>query len=401
MKILVLAPQPFFQERGTPIAVRMLLEVLAEKYASKPEGSCIELLTYHEGNPSELVGITQHRIRAPRWLKDIKPGISLKKLVADWYFFWRTLGLVWTNRKDQFTLIHAIEESVFIAWLCKQCFGIPYVYDMDSSLSLQLTESWKPLRILLPLFEKLETMAISNSLAVVPVCDSLAETAARRGAQTIKLLTDVSTIDFVPTKGTQLRTELQINPSHLLILYVGNLQPYQGVQVLVDSFISELTKELLPAQLVIIGGSTGDVEKLKKRISKRSPSSAIQTRISLLGARPLDRLANYLSEADILVSPRTEGNNTPMKIYNYMISGKPILATNILSHTQVLTSETALLCEPTVASMGSGLKALITDRNLRSHLGCSAQSLAKEKYTVESFKKNVLEIYGSLEQVAL
>jgi glycosyltransferase involved in cell wall biosynthesis len=401
MKILVLAPQPFFQERGTPIAVRMLLEVLAEKYAERPESSSIELLTYHEGTPTELIGITQHRIRAPRWLRNIKPGISVKKLVADWFFFWRTLGLIWSNRRDQFTLIHAIEESVFIAWLCKQCFGIPYVYDMDSSLSLQLTESWKPLRIFLPLFEKLESMAISDSLAVVPVCDSLAETAAKHGAQNIKLLTDVSTFNILPTDGSQLRTELQIDPSHLLVLYVGNLQPYQGVQVLVDSFVEELQRELLPAQLVIIGGSTGEVEKLKKRVARRSPSDAIKERISILGARPLDRLPNYLSEADILVSPRTEGNNTPMKIYNYMISGKPILATNILSHTQVLTPDVALLCEPTVTSMGSGLNTLITNEQLRARLGYSAQTLAKQKYTVESFKRNVLEIYGSLEQVAL
>lgn len=66
-----------------------------------------------------------------------------------------------------------------------------------------------------------------------------------------------------------------------------------------------------------------------------------------LGAQPVALLsAVYLAQADILVSPRSKGSNTPMKLYSYLASGKPILATNLWTHTQVLTAASAVLTEP-------------------------------------------------------
>ena len=49
---------------------------------------------------------------------------------------------------------------------------------------------------------------------------------------------------------------------------------------------------------------------------------------------------------DILVSPRIRGTNTPLKIYSYLRSGKPIVATDLLTHTQVLSPDVARLVAP-------------------------------------------------------
>ena len=54
-------------------------------------------------------------------------------------------------------------------------------------------------------------------------------------------------------------------------------------------------------------------------------------------------LASLLAQADVLVSPRTRGNNTPMKIYSYLDAGRAVLATDLPTHTQVLTPECARL----------------------------------------------------------
>ena len=56
MNILLLAPQPFYQERGTPIAVRMLVETLCQA------GNQVDLLTYHEGEDISLPGLKIYRI---------------------------------------------------------------------------------------------------------------------------------------------------------------------------------------------------------------------------------------------------------------------------------------------------------------------------------------------------
>src|SRR5262249_56769041 len=99
MKILFLAPQPFFQERGTPIAVRLALEVLAERRADQ-----IDLLTYHEGEPVTIPGVTVHRIPAPTWLRNITPGISLRKLLCDLIFFFCALRLVVVARREPYAV---------------------------------------------------------------------------------------------------------------------------------------------------------------------------------------------------------------------------------------------------------------------------------------------------------
>ena len=71
------------------------------------------------------------------------------------------------------------------------------------------------------------------------------------------------------------------------------------------------------------------------------PASATSTVFA--GERPASEIPAYLLAADVLVSPRSRGTNTPLKIYQYLRSGKPIVATRLLTHTQVLDDETAIL----------------------------------------------------------
>jgi len=70
LKVLVLAPQPFFQLRGTPIAVRRVVDVLGEA------GHSIDLLAFHEGEDVPLAHGTLHRTARLPWIKNVPPGFS-------------------------------------------------------------------------------------------------------------------------------------------------------------------------------------------------------------------------------------------------------------------------------------------------------------------------------------
>jgi glycosyltransferase involved in cell wall biosynthesis len=107
-------------------------------------------------------------------------------------------------------------------------------------------------------------------------------------------------------------------------------------------------------------------------------------------------LAGYLSMADILVSPRINGDNTPMKIYSFLDSGKPILATRLKTHTQVLDDTTAILVEPTPESFAEGMLLLAEDKKLQQKLGERGKILVNEKYNFETFQTKVNSIYDSL-----
>ncbi len=387
MRILFLAPQPFFQDRGTPIAVRLAVQVLAARGSDQ-----IDLLTYAEGSNLHIPNVVQFRVGVP-FVRNVRPGISCKKLICDAVFFLGALRMIWSARREPYAVVHAVEESVFIAFLIKAIWGIPYIYDMDSSLAHQVTEKWwifKPLR---PILNRLEKLAVKNSLAVVPVCDALAAIAEQHGSRDTQILRDISLLDLEEQGDAQvsLRTEIGAAPETPIILYIGNLEVYQGIDLLLDSFAGTV-RAFPSAQLAIIGG----IEKHIQYYHQRSQELGIAGSVHLLGGRPVNRLRDYLMQADILVSPRTLGNNTPMKIYSYLHSGRAILATDLPTHTQVLDSTVALLKQPAPAEFQNGLCTLLQDRALRERLGAAARKLAEERFTFEVFHRDLNALYDRI-----
>lgn len=165
MNILMLAPHPFYQARGTPIAVDLVLRVLSSR------GENIDVITFAEGKDVYYTNVRIHRTPSFRLTRNIRPGFSGKKLLCDVFVFIKAVKLARTGRYD---LVHAGEEAVFIALFIKKVFGIPYVYDMDSSLVGQLIDKYPRLRLFQTLLRAFEGTAVNNAEAVIPVCRALA-----------------------------------------------------------------------------------------------------------------------------------------------------------------------------------------------------------------------------------
>jgi len=186
MNILFLSPQPFYQDRGTPIAVHMVLQALSHR------GNRVDVVTYPEGREMVYEHVTIHRAPKLPLIKGIRPGFSWAKIVYDLFMLFQAFSLV-TKRK--YHLIHAVEEAVFIALLIKFFFNIPYVYDMDSSLPQQLIEKCPYLSIVLTLINFFEGLAVKNAKVTVPVCLTLAnDVRVKYGSTKIVLLPDVTLV---------------------------------------------------------------------------------------------------------------------------------------------------------------------------------------------------------------
>jgi glycosyltransferase involved in cell wall biosynthesis len=382
MRILLVAPQPFYQERGTPIAVRMLIEVLCS------QGHAVDVLTYHEGADLDIEGLTILRTPALPGLRHIPIGISWKKLVCDLLISARLLALALTHRYD---VIHAVEEAVFPAILLRSPARARVVYDMDSMLGESLVCKWRLLRPAEGLLRALERAVIRRADAVFAVCTDLARHAMLDAPGVpVFLIEDVALPSQQYMDGAEPLREL-LGIRGALALYVGNLQRYQGVEQVVRAI------PMLPPEcdmtLVLIGGTPEDVARMRSLVQKLR----LQERIYVLGPRPLAQLTGFLAQADVLISPRLRGSNTPMKIYSYMNSGTAILATRIASHTQVLDEECALLVEPNPPALAKGLATLAADEALRARLGAAARRRAVERYSVEAFRQKVRDAYHALE----
>jgi glycosyltransferase involved in cell wall biosynthesis len=382
MKVLMLAPHPYFQDRGTPIDVDVMLRVLSEA------GHEVDLVTYHEGRDVSYPGLRIHRIPRLSLLSGVRPGFSWKKVLCDLLMIPLALRLAMRKRYD---LVHAGEEAVFIARGLRTVLGLPYVYDMDSSVAQQMIEKYGWLAPLNPFLRAMERLAVRGAAAIVPVCQAIADSVACYGPRYVMVLPDVSQLSGDP----RLREDqvAELGDHRPIVMYVGNLEHYQGVDLLVESFASIRT-ESGAAELVIIGGEASDIQCYREKCARLG----IAGRVRFLGPRPVTELAGWLDQADILVSPRIKGKNTPMKVFSYMHSGKPLLATRIISHTQVLNERVAMLGDPEPGPFSTAMLRLIQDPGLRARLGRAGREYVEAHFCFDSARKKIRELYGWLEK---
>jgi glycosyltransferase involved in cell wall biosynthesis len=376
VKILLLAPHPFFQQRGTPIAERMVIETLAR------QGHEIEVLTYAEGEDVRIPGCRIRRIPRLPFARGIQPGFSLKKLANDAVMLVAALRLVRLGRYD---LVHAVEESAFMALAARWLFHTPYVYDMDSGLARQMMDKFAFLNRLRRPLEGFESAAIRGSVATLAVCKTLEDQA--RACFPEGLVARIEDVSLLDAAGG----DVDDVPDGPVAMYVGNLQRYQGIDLLLDAFRHTL-REAPDAKLVVIGGNDDSLRHYQALAADMGES------VLFLGPRPVERLGAYLRRATVLVSPRIQGENTPMKVYSYLDSGRPVLATRLPTHTQVLTDDIARLADPEPEALGSALADLLRDEALRERLAGAAREFAQRELTREAFEGKLLRFYDSVEE---
>jgi glycosyltransferase involved in cell wall biosynthesis len=293
--------------------------------------------------------------------------------------------------KKRYHLIHAVEESAFMALVANWIVKIPYLYDMDSSLAQQMIEKYPRLACLSKAFIFCESRVVQSALVVMPVCEALVKRIAPYHPSKVILLEDVPLLG--DSTNTHLRVNQDLDVAGIRILYVGNLEAYQGIDLLLDSFALAL-RDVSQISLFIVGGENDD----RGFYQYKAGNLGIDRNVHFLGPRPLDQLSSYLSQADILVSPRIKGTNTPMKVYSYLASGKAILATNLETHTQVINREVAILADPKPEPFAEGMLQLIKNQNLRNSLGLAAQKLVEEKYSFSAYRMKLNAAYDHLRE---
>ena len=378
LTILVLAPHPYYVDRGSPIDVDILVRALSQR------GDTVDLIVYREGEDREYPGVTIHRAPVPEWVGSLRPGLSWKKLIADLAVFRMARRLIARRRYD---VIHAGEEAVFLAMWFRFRRGIPYVYDMDSSIAQQVVEQKAWLAPFRRLFNWSERQAIRKAIAVAPVCNALADLARAAPARHVTTLHDISQFsreDFVP-RGF-LRDQLGI--SGTILLYVGNLEPYQGVDLLLEAF-ARAAREDPEIQLVVAGGSAS----LGAQYRSKARALGIESRSHFIGPWPARKLGELLAEADILTAPRIRGINTPMKVFPYLHSGRPVLATALPTHTQILDETVCELAPADPEGFARAILRLARDPDRRNRLGAAGRAFVERNHTWAAHRERVNALY--------
>ena len=175
-----------------------------------------------------------------------------------------------------------------------------------------------------------------------------------------------------------------------VILYSGNFEPYQGVELMLEA-----TPQVPGAQFLFMGGRTLEIERLRQRAHDLGTGS----RVFFSGTRPPSELPVFLTLADVLCSPRIKGENTPFKLYTYLASGKPIVATRIATHMQLLDDSLAFLAEPSAAGVASGLRQALEQRGEARARAERGLALVDREYSVERYREKVAHAYAEIARV--
>jgi glycosyltransferase involved in cell wall biosynthesis len=375
-RILFLAPQPFFEVRGTPLAVLAMVRALHEI------GHRVELLTYPQGEPVEVPGLV-HRRSLPLPVGRVRAGASLAKLLLDVPFLIQAVWLLFTRRYDA---VHAVEEAAHLIAPFARLRGVPLVVDVDSSIPEQLRDSGFATRGPLPWAAlALERHALRHAAAVVTVCASLTS-GVKRVAPSARVfqIEDPPLVDgSTPDAGSvaALRTSIGL-ASEPVVLYTGNFEPYQGVPLLVEA-----STQVPAAQFLFVGGEPAEIEALRGRGG----------RCFFAGKRPPSELPLFLALADVVASPRSRGSNTPFKVYTYLASGKPLVATRIETHTQLLDDGVAFLVEPTAAGLAHGIRHALAEPAEARARADRGRALLEREYSTASHAAKVAAAYASLD----
>lgn len=393
-KILLIVPQPFFALRGSPMRVRCTAEVLLDM------GFTVDLLALPFGEDVQLPGLTVYRTPRLPWVKKVPIGPSWSKVVYGILLSFSALRLY--GRGRQYAALHGVEEAGIIAAVLGSLSGRPFVFDMHSHMSEQLADRGFP-RAFTQLVETLETSSIARASGVVTVSDQLTAFAQAvapsipvESIQDVPLDSSTSVVDW---KVEQYRKQFSPSGGPILV-YTGNFEEYQGVELLVRAFARLLQSSSNPApSLVLVGGGSPQEDPQRSSLEALASELGICSQVFFQGQQPVEEMGNFMAVADVLVSPRITGGNTPLKIYSYMVSDRPIVATRISSHVQVLDESMALLCDPTEQQLAEALgkslntsPAAIAERQMQI---AAAKRCIEEKYSRRHFRAKLERLYAA------
>lgn len=192
----------------------------------------------------------------------------------------------------------------------------------------------------------------------------------------------------------ELRKKLELPLDKKIVMYVGHLYGWKGVDTVVKS--AKLLSDKTDILFVIVGGDEGE----QKEFTAKMKEERIENMLSF-GNKPKKEIPKYLQSADILLLPNSAKSEesvkytSPIKMFEYLASGVPIVASNLPSLREVLNEKNSLLVAPdSPGALASGIEKLLNDTSLSKTLAHQAKEDV-QKYTWDEYARKILHFVFS------
>jgi len=378
----MISPHPTYTPRGTPISVLNRCRALSGL------GAEVDLVTYGIGTNVPVPGLRWLRAPVPG-VRTVKVGPSVAKLPLDVAVFIRAAWLV-LRRRHRYDALHTHEEAGLLGALLSRLTGLPHVYDMGNDMSVVAQNygfgRFHPVTVLAGLVERITVRGSTSVIAHFPSVAARARHASH-GRVAATVVFNVSLDAPVDPDITERARASWAPQGEQILLYAGTLEAYQGVPLLVEAMTQVRD---LPVRLVIVGGR----EDQQRLLEKLAAGLGVADRVVIAGAAAQQDVPSLYRAADVLASPRESGDNTPLKLFSYLGSGRPVLATRIASHTQIVDDTTAELVEPTPAALAAGIRRLLGSPERRGELARNGIRAVDERYGTRAYVAGVAAAYA-------
>ena len=381
-RVLIVTPQPFFEDRGTPIAVRYVARALGDL------GVDTDILAFPVGRDVELPRTRIRRCGNPLRLRSVPIGFSWRKIVMD-LSLWRALER--RVASGRYAIVHAVEEAAYIAAFLCPGYRQPFIYDMASAIPLELQHKLLFRSAMAKRFMQSAEHRVFERARHVVCSAGLAEYVRARSptAAVSEWRFPAQTRRVDAEQVARLRRRLRIPARNRVLLYCGNFARYQGIDLLVDAF-HLVRRRNSRLSLVCVGATEPEIRDWTARCASRGLD-----RVHFVERQRREQMPYYLQLADCLVSPRTAGRNLPLKLFDYMASGKPIIATRGSPHQPLLNDGRALLSEPTPQGLADTIESTLNSPGEAQAAGEKASRYAARHLNWEGFVQQVNDIYSS------
>ena len=263
--------------------------------------------------------------------------------------------------------------------------NIPVIYRL-----LDISHGLINIPIIKHIAKRLENKVIKNANLVLTTTKDLRRYAIEMGARenNVEMFPlGVNFQDFKPMKKSlELKKELGIEEKNHVIIFVGTLYTFAGLELLIKKYSSFERN----TKIIIIGGGPNF-----NRIKSLVQSKKLEKHVILLGFIPQNQIAKYIALADICINPFEINYVTnrilPTKILEYFACGKPVLSTPLRGTKELLPNEGYGIIYSESNNFVETLSNFLQDKNKLEKLGNLGYSYVKEIHDWEILTDKLLE----------
>ncbi|MFZ5585761.1 MAG: glycosyltransferase family 4 protein [Thermodesulfobacteriota bacterium] len=384
MKILGIAPTPFFADRGCH------MRILGEVQALQRRGHELLVVTYHLGR--DIEGVPTLRTRRVAWYDKLEAGPALGKFYLDLLLLRKSVAAIRSFRPD---VIHGhLHEGAAIGIAARLLAGssAPVVFDVQGSLTGELDSyGWlDKAPVARPLFRLAERVInrFSHQLvgSNIAVSEFLVGEMGLPAERVCTIIDGVHMNFFEGSRGRDLKAELGIDPRRPVVLYTGALLASKGVENFFRAIPRVLAKQP-DALFLVVGYPVEESQKLVRELG-------VADQVLFMGQVDYFELPDYLRIGDVAVDPKVEAaGEASGKIINYMGGGLPVACFDNANNRRFLGDTGAFAPTPDPAGLAQAILSLLADPAARRAKGEAARRRVEEEFSWEAGGRQYEDVF--------